>query len=104
MSSSLKIKLTPQERHDLRLIVRRQKAQQREVVRAQIILHLSKGVSFSETSRTVGVARRIVYKWAKRFVDGRIEGLKDKPRSGRPALFSPDRGNVPDQAGLRTAR
>ena len=103
MRSSLEIKLTPQERHELRLIVRRHKAPHREVVRAQIILQLAKGVTFSETSRTVGVARRIVHKWAKRFFDKRMEGLKDRPRIGRPARFSPDRGNVSDQAGLRTA-
>jgi transposase len=96
--TSIEIKLTPQESRELRLLVRRQKAPYREVVRAQMILLLASGESFAATSRKVGKARRIVYKWAKRFLVKRIAGLKDKPRSGRPARFSPDRGDVPDQA------
>ena len=100
MRSSISIKLTPQESRELRLIVRRQKAPYREVVRASIILYLSKGETFSETARKVGVARRIVHKWAKRFVDERMAGLKDRPRSGRPPRFSPLRGSLPDEDGL----
>jgi hypothetical protein len=99
--TAISIKLTPQEDRELRLIVRRQKAPYQEVVRASIILYLSKGVNPTDTARKVGVARRIVYKWAKRFLDKRMEGLKDRPRSGRPALFSPDRGGLHNEAGLR---
>jgi hypothetical protein len=99
--TAISIKLTPQEDRELRLIVRRQKAPYQEVVRASLILYLSKGESFSDVARKVGVARRIVYKWAKRFLVERMEGLKDRPRSGRPARFSPDRGGLPDEAGLR---
>lgn len=98
--TSIKITLTPQESRELRLVVRRHKAAQREVVRAQIILMLAGGESFCSTSRKVGKARRIVYKWAKRFIVGRIAGLKDKPRPGRPARFSPGCVDLPDQAGL----
>lgn len=96
--TTIKITLTPQESRELRLAVRRQKAQHREVVRAQMILLLASGESFAATSRKVGKARRIVYKWAKRFLVARVAGLKDKPRSGRPARFPPDRVDVPDQA------
>jgi len=53
-----------------------------------MILLLSKGESFSEVSRSVGKARRIVYKWANRFLEKRMAGLQDLPRSGRPARFS----------------
>jgi len=95
--TSIEIRLTPQENRELRLVVRRQNAPYREVVRAQMILLLAGGESFCATSRKVGKARRIVYKWAKRFLIARIAGLKDKPRSGRPARFSPDRADVPDQ-------
>ncbi len=98
MNTSIKIVLTPQESRELRLTVRRQKAPHCEVVRAQMILLLVSGESFAATSRKVGKARRIVYKWAKRFLVARLAGLKDKPRSGRPARFPPDRGDVPDQA------
>ena len=99
--TSIKITLSPQEGRELRLVVRRQKAPHREVVRAQMILLLAAGESYSSTCRKVGKARRIVYKRAKRYISGRIAGLKDKPRSGRPAVFSADRVDVPDQTGLR---
>lgn len=98
--TSIKITLTPQESRELRLVVRRQTAPHREVVRAQMILLLASGESYAATSRKVGKARRIVYKWAKRFLVARLAGLKDKPRPGRPARFSPDRVDVPDQARL----
>ena len=62
MNTSIQIKLTPQEHRELRLLVRRQKVPQREVVRAQMILLLASGENFSATARKVGNARRIVYK------------------------------------------
>lgn len=104
MRTSVEIKLTAQEDRELRLLVRRQKAPYAKVVRARMILLLTKGKSFSQVAREVGRARRIVHMWVKRFMQRRIAGLEDLPRSGRPARFSPDRGDVFDKAGLRTAR
>ena len=72
-------------------------------VRAQTILLLADGVSQAEVSRRVGLRRRIVRKWAERFVDRGLLGLEDSPRSGRPPRFSPDRGDTPGQAGVRVA-
>ncbi len=103
MKTSVRITLTAQEDRQLRLVVRRQKEPYAEVVRAQMILLLAKGKSFSQVAREVGRARRIVHMWARRFLQRRIAGLKDLPRSGRPARFSPDRGDISDKAGLRAA-
>lgn len=100
MKTSIVIKLSPQEDRELRLMLRRQKAPSGEVIRARMILLLAKGESFSEVSRRVGKARRIVYKWANRFLEKRMAGLQDLPRSGRPARFSPDRGDVSGEAGV----
>lgn len=61
----------------------------RDVVRAQTILLLADGVSQSEVGRRVGLRRRIVRKWAERFVDRGLLGLEDAPRSGRPPRFPP---------------
>ncbi len=104
MQTNIKIRLTPQEDRLLRLLVRRQKAPYREIVRAKIILLLARGESFSEVARVVGIARRIVYKWANRFGERGLEGLKDLPRSGRPAVFSPDHHCIPGEVGLRATR
>jgi transposase len=76
----------------------------RDVVRAQVILMVADGVSLAEVSRKVGLARRIVRKWAERFVRKRFAGLADAPRSGRPPRFSPDRDDASGQAGVRAPR
>jgi transposase-like protein len=75
----------------------------RDVVRARTILMLADGVSQAEVARRVGLRRRIVRKWAERFMDRGLLGLEDAPRSGRPPRFSPDRGDTPRQARLRAA-
>lgn len=76
----------------------------RDVIRARVILMVADGVSLSAISRKVGLARRIVRKWAERFAVDRFRGLADKPRSGRPPRFSPDRSDVSSQARVRAAR
>ena len=51
--------------------------------RGRIILLLSSGVSVSDVSRTVGMGRPHVYKWARRFILNGIDGLRDKTGRGR---------------------
>lgn len=72
----------------------------RDVIRARTILMLGDGVSQAEVSRRVGLRRRIVRKWAARFIDRGLLGLNDAPRSGRPPRFSPGGRDTPDQACL----
>jgi transposase len=57
-------------------------AGQRE--RAQIVLAVASGAGVSGTARTLGVSRPTVLKWRDRFAADGIEGLADRPRSGRP--------------------
>lgn len=54
----------------------------RAVVRAKTILLLADNYSIAAVARSVGRQRRIVRKWAQRFVKKRLEGLQDAPRSG----------------------
>jgi hypothetical protein len=103
MKTKKEIKPSQQDKRALRLIVRRQKAPYRKVIRARMILLLAAGESFTAVSRKVGVARRIVYKWAKRFQQEGLAGLEDRPRSGRPARFSPGGADASGQVGLRTS-
>jgi transposase-like protein len=56
--------------------------------RARIILHLAAGGSITHTARQVGVQRRIVRSWAQRFLQHRLSGLADRPRPGRPPVFT----------------
>jgi hypothetical protein len=96
----IQIILTVDEREVLELVARSFAVAHRDVVRARTILLLSEGLSLSAVSRRVGLQRRIVHKWGKRFERKRLLGLDDAPRSGRPPRFSPDRGNAPGEARL----
>jgi transposase-like protein len=97
------IELTEDERIDLRHMARAHCLPHRAVVRAQAILALADGKTVSAVARQVGRQRRIVRKWAERFVRKRLRGLEDAARSGRPARFSPSGRDAPDQARLRDA-
>jgi hypothetical protein len=94
------IELTCDEREILEQVARSFAVAHRDVVRARTVLLLADGMSLSAVGRKVGLARRIVHKWADRFVRKRLRGLVDLPRSGRPPRFSPDRRDAPGEARL----
>jgi CRP-like cAMP-binding protein len=96
----LKVAVDREQRMVLDEIARTMTYPYRDVIRARTILLLADGVSQAEVARRVGLRRRIVRKWAERFVDRGLLGLNDAPRSGRPPRFSPDRGDTPGQARL----
>ena len=102
-ATRLNIKLTPAEKQHLEQLARSLTAPYRAVIRAKTILLLADNYTISAVARLVGRQRRIVRKWAQRFLKKRLEGLKDAPRSGRPPRFSPPDRCASDQAGLRTA-
>jgi len=94
----IRIDLASDERAILEEVARSLTMAHRDVIRAQTILLLADGLSVSAVGRTVGRARRIVCKWADRFVRKRLRGLDDAPRSGRPPRCSPDRRHAPGEA------
>jgi len=74
------------------------------VKRARVILLLAEGGSLTKVGQQVGMARRIVRKWATRFVKDGPAGLADKPGRGRKPRFSPRSSHPSGEDGLRTAR
>jgi transposase len=44
-----------------------------------MILLLADGISITDIAATIGTTRNFVYKWARRFLEQRVEGLIDKP-------------------------
>lgn len=58
--------------------------------RARIILLRADGLALSEISRRVGLGRRIVRKWLRRFQTHRLSGLYDQAGRGRKPVFSPE--------------
>jgi transposase len=76
------------ERRQLQRLVRRHTAEQRQVLRARIILYAALGLDNLFIARKLACDPKTVRKWRCRFVRDRLAGLEDAPRSGRPRSFS----------------
>jgi transposase len=60
------------------------------VVRARIVLLAADGLQNVDIAARVGVCVDAVSRWRKRFCEEGIDGLADRPRSGRPRRFGSD--------------
>ena len=87
-----RIELTEQERVELTRRARAEKLPFQEVHRARIVLYASEGMADTEIAGRLDTTAGIVGKWRRRFFHDRLEGLKDKPRAGRPRRFPPATG------------
>ena len=67
----------------------------RDRLRAAIVLAAAAGQNNAAIAREMGVCTDTVRKWRRRFAAGRLPGLTDAPRSGRPPVFTAaDRAEV----------
>jgi transposase len=67
----------------------------RDRLRARIVLAAAAGTASAAIAVELGVCPDTVRKWRRRFAAGRLSGLKDAPRSGRPPVFTAaDRAEV----------
>ena len=87
--SPFTISLSPEETRGLQAQARKRSAPYHEVVRAKVVLMAAQGLSNEEIAGRLGMPRQVVSKWRKRFFQERLAGLRDRARSGRPALFPP---------------
>ena len=85
--SPFAVRLTASQRWVLEGRLRRPTAQQREVVRARIVLAAAEGEQNIKIAGRLGVAVNTVSKWRKRFVEEGLSGLGDRKRPGRPRRF-----------------
>ena len=84
----------------------------RDRLRAGIVLAAAAGQANAAIAAELGVCTDTVRKWRRRFAEGRLAGLKDAPRSGRPPSFTAaDRAEVialacalPAESGVPLAR
>jgi transposase len=60
----------------------------REVVRARIIVHAHRGWDDWAIAQKLGIDPRTARSWRERFLDQRIEGLRDHPRPGHAPGYS----------------
>ncbi len=87
--SPFTIKLSAQERRALTSMAARYSSPYRDVVRAKIVLYAAQGLSNEEIAGRLDLPRQVVSRWRKRFFEERLAGLEERPRRGRPAVFSP---------------
>jgi hypothetical protein len=98
------IELSSEERRELERIARAEKRPWREVQRARIVLYAAEGRTDVEIAARLDTSAGIVGRWRRRFFEERLEGLKDRPRAGRPRRFPPGAGRRREGDRLRAAR
>lgn len=82
------VTLSPEERKTLETWAASRTEPYRKVQRARVVLLAAEGRPNSTIATEVGLARRMVIQWRQRFVNKRLAGLLDRPRSGRPRTYS----------------
>jgi hypothetical protein len=80
--TSLTLTLTPKERQTLLMWQRSTTMPAGRARRGRIILLVAEGMPFSHIAVKVGTNRRLIYKWAKRFLHERVAGLTDREGRG----------------------
>ncbi len=87
--SPFHIVLSAKERAELEARERKYTSAYRDVVRAKIVLLAARGLRNDEIALRLDPRRDVVSMWRKRFFEERLAGLEERPRRGRPAVFSP---------------
>ena len=77
--------LAREDREKLERIERAATSEQREVLRARIILQAAEAASNEAIGRNLRITDDTARKWRARYVTEGMQGLKDRRRSGRPA-------------------
>ncbi len=81
------IVLSDVERKELEKIANQYTSPYYLVVRAKTVLMASQGLENKTIGERLSLPRQIVSKWRKRFFEERLDGIADRPRTGRPSVF-----------------
>ena len=95
--------LTGQQREELERRATAYSGPFRDVVRAKAILYAAGGASNQDIAARLDVSRQAVSDWRRRFCQEGLQGLEEKPRSGRPRRFPPGAGRRGQGDGVRVA-
>jgi hypothetical protein len=80
--TSITIRLTPAQRQTLLAWQRSTTIHAGLARRGRILLLLADGVTITDIAATVGISRRFIYKWVRRFLQEGLVGLADRPGRG----------------------
>ena len=86
------VRLSPEDRSVLEARLRAPTTEQRDVLRARIILLAADGRSTRSIARTVGTMPRTVSLWRGRFARDGLAGLTDKPGPGPTPKYGAESG------------
>src|SRR3954462_3437498 len=98
-----RIELREDERAVLERTARAEKLPFQDVQRARIVLYAADGLHDTEIAVRLDTSPGLVGRWRRRFAEDRLEGLRDRPRSGRPRRFPPAAGRRRQGARVRVA-
>jgi len=76
--------LSPSERYELEALTLRRKTAQALALRARIVLACADGAENKAVAARQRVTQQTVGKWRARYIEHRLDGLLDAPRSGAP--------------------
>lgn len=79
-----KVWLSQEVRDDVERFSRSRTLPARLVERARIVLRAADGQENQQIADALGLCRQTVGRWRERFVAAQMDGLEDRPRSGRP--------------------
>jgi transposase len=87
----MSVALSVDEAATLKMWVGAGTTEQRLAQRARVVLLAAEGLALEAISRRTGLGRQSCSKWRRRFLRDGIEGLRDKPRSGRPSIIGAEK-------------
>src|SRR3954452_22891881 len=102
-TSRFVIELSADERDELERRAREDTAPWRDVQRARMILYAAEGMADIEIAARLDCHPDSVSSRRRRFCGEGLDGLQDKPRSGRPRRFPPGAGRRGRRGRLRVA-
>ena len=81
--TALRVVLTAAQRAELEHWQRRRAIAAGIARRGRLVLLVADGLPIAVVARLVGINRRFVYVWVRRFLADGVAGLDDRPRPGR---------------------